>query len=134
MTPPTACPCGSGRDHAACCGRYIEGGRLPDTAEQLMRSRYTAYVLARQDYLQQTWHPSTRPADLGAAVTDAVKWLGLQIKRTQAGGAGDSEGLVEFVARYKVGGKAERLHEASRFVRENGRWLYLDGEFPDARR
>ncbi len=134
MTSPTACPCGSGRDYAACCGRYIEGGRLPDTAEQLMRSRYTAYVLARQDYLQQTWHASTRPADLGVAVTDAVKWLGLQIKRTQAGGAGDSEGLVEFVARYKVGGKAERLHEASRFVRENGRWLYLDGEFPDARR
>lgn len=134
MTQASSCPCGSGRDYAACCGRYIEGGRLPDTAEQLMRSRYTAYVLARQDYLQQTWHPSTRPADLGAAVTEAVKWLGLQIKRTQAGGAGDSEGLVEFVARYKVGGKAERLHEASRFVRENGRWLYLDGEFPDARR
>jgi SEC-C motif-containing protein len=134
MADSTSCPCGSGREYAACCGRYIDDGRLPDTAEQLMRSRYTAYTLAKQDYLRGTWHPSTRPADLGAAVTDAVKWLGLQIKRTQAGGAGDSEGMVEFVARYKFGGKAERLHEASRFVREEGKWLYLDGKFPDSGR
>lgn len=134
MNDPQTCPCGSGRAYAACCGQYIEGGRLPDTAEQLMRSRYTAYALARQDYLQKTWHASTRPADLGAAVTDAVKWLGLQIKRTRAGGAADTEGMVEFVARYKMHGKAERLHEASRFVREDGQWLYVDGEFPDARK
>jgi SEC-C motif-containing protein len=98
-----------------------------------MRSRYTAYVLAKRDYLRKTWHASTCPADLGVAVTDTVKWLGLQIKRTQAGGPGDSEGLVEFVARYEVNGKAERLHEASRFLRAEGQWLYVDGEFPDAR-
>lgn len=134
MNTPERCPCGSGRDYVACCGPYIEAGRLPETAEQLMRSRYTAYTLAKQDYLHKTWHPSTRPADLGVAVTDAVKWLGLQIKGTRAGAAGDTEGMVEFVARYKINGKAERLHEASRFVREGGQWLYVDGEFPEARK
>lgn len=130
MNDQDACPCGSGRTYAGCCGQYIEGGQPPDTAEQLMRSRYTGFVLAREGYLANTWHPSTRPADMGVAVTDAVKWLGLEIKRTQAGGANDAEGVVEFVARYKHNGKATRLHEVSRFVREDGRWLYVDGYFP----
>ena len=98
-----------------------------------MRSRYTAYAIAAQDYLRRTWHPSTRPADMGAAVTEAVKWLGLQIRHIRAGGATDTEGVVEFVARYKIHGRAERLHEASRFVREDGQWLYVDGELPDTR-
>jgi len=132
MTEQNPCPCGSGRPYAACCGQYLDQGRAPDTAEQLMRSRYTAYVLANEEYLRATWHAATRPADLGTAVTDRVKWLGLQIKRTRAGGATDQEGMVEFVARYKLNGKAARLHEASRFVREDGRWLYVDGEFPHA--
>ena len=130
MSESKECPCGSGKEYVACCGRYIDGDLLPDTAEQLMRSRYTAYTLAREPYLQSTWHASTRPVELGVAVTDPVKWLGLEIRRTQAGGANDREGTVGFVARYKRDGKATRLHEVSRFVREDGRWLYVDGEFP----
>jgi SEC-C motif-containing protein len=133
MRDQDSCPCGSGKAYADCCGQYIEGGKTPDTAERLMRSRYTGFVLAREAYLLNTWHPSTRPADLGVAVTGAVKWLGLEIKCTQAGTANDAEGVVEFVARYKQNGKATRLHEVSRFVREDGRWLYLDGSFPDVR-
>lgn len=134
MHEQETCPCGSGKAYPACCGQYIEGGQRPDTAEQLMRSRYTAYARVQNDYLRKTWHPSTCPEDFGVAVTDAVKWLGLEIKRTAAGGANDAEGVVEFVARYKLNGKATRLHEVSRFVREEGQWLYLDGSFPDAKK
>ena len=121
------CPCGSGRVYAQCCGRYVDGGELPDTAEQLMRSRYTAYTLAREDYLLATWHASTRPSGLG--LDPAVQWLGLKIVRTEAGGATDAEGRVAFVARSKLGGRAQRLEEDSRFVREGGRWYYVDGRY-----
>lgn len=130
MTQAHSCPCGSGKAYAACCGPFLDHDALPATAEQLMRSRYTAYVLGREDYLRATWHASTQPVDLGAALTGRVKWLGLQIRRTEAGGAADREGAVEFVARYKRDGRAGRLHEVSRFVREDGRWLYVDGQFP----
>jgi SEC-C motif-containing protein len=97
------------------------------TAEALMRSRYSAYVLRNEPYLLATWHVSTRPESLELA-DDATKWIGLEIKRSEAGGPGDERGLVEFVARYKVGGRAFRLHETSRFVREDGRWYYVDGD------
>jgi SEC-C motif-containing protein len=92
-----------------------------------MRSRYSAYVLAREDYLLRTWHGSTRPAQLDLQDAGPVKWLGLNILRCEAGGAADREALVEFVARYQVNGRAERLQEVSRFVRDAGQWLYLDG-------
>ncbi len=90
-----------------------------------MRSRYTAYVLGAEPYLLNTWHPDTRPASLNLATDQASKWLGLSVKRCEA--TGPDTALVEFVARYKVAGRAYRLHETSRFVRENGRWLYRDG-------
>ena len=91
-----------------------------------MRSRYTAYVMMREDYLLATWHSSTRPASLGLAGETPTKWLGLEVKRT---GQQDADhATVEFVARYKVNGRAGRLHETSRFVREQGRWYYLDGD------
>ncbi|OHX13086.1 hypothetical protein BI347_05830 [Chromobacterium sphagni] len=125
----TACPCG-GADLSACCGRYLapDGPPAP-TAQALMRSRFSAYALGREDYLLATWHPSTRPQSLDLAEeAGVVKWIGLEVKRCEAGLHGDEAGTVEFVARYKVGGKAERLHEASRFVREDGRWYYLAGE------
>lgn len=89
-----------------------------------MRSRYTAYVLADEAYLLATWHPDTRPAQLELAQEAPVKWLGLAIKRHEDDGAGHA--IVEFVARYKIAGRAHRLHEISRFVREQGRWLYVD--------
>lgn len=92
-----------------------------------MRSRYSAFVLAREPYLLSTWHSSTRPESLEAE--PGLKWLGLQVKQHTVTGADTSE--VEFVARYRTSsGKAERLHERSRFVREEGRWFYVDGDFP----
>jgi SEC-C motif-containing protein len=91
-----------------------------------MRSRYTAYTLGKESYLLQTWHPSTRPAQL-ALHAQPSRWLGLNVVATQDGGADATHGVVEFVARYKIGGKAHRLHEVSRFVKEGGRWFYVDG-------
>ncbi len=125
---PAPCPCQSGRDFAACCGRLLDAGACAATAEELMRSRYSAYTLGRNDYLLRTWHPATRPPAAALAALAPVRWLGLTIVRTHAGGAGDVSGLVEFVARYKPAGRAVRLHEISRFVREEGRWLYLGAE------
>lgn len=92
-----------------------------------MRSRYSAYVTGNEDYLLATWHESTRPKVLGLEQDKLTKWVGLSIKTTQQGRQQDQEGVVEFVARYKVNGKAERLHETSRFVKEQGKWFYLDG-------
>lgn len=123
-----ACPCGAAAlRYEHCCGRFLDGGQMPPTALELMRSRYTAYTLCRDDYLRMTWHPSTRPRDERIAEM-GVKWLGLDIK--SHGEAGD-EASVEFVARYRIQGRAHRLHEISRFVREDGSWLYLDGRFPE---
>jgi SEC-C motif-containing protein len=92
-----------------------------------MRSRYSAFVLGLRDYLLATWHPSTRPAELELATEPPTKWLGLEIKH--AADTGTDAATVEFVARYKIGGRAHRLHETSRFVREDGRWYYLDGDY-----
>ncbi len=95
-----------------------------------MRSRYSAYVLQLGPYLLETWAQQTRPAQMDFAADEGIKWLGLEVKRASA--AGES-GVVEFVARYKVGGRAHRMHETSRFVREaDGRWYYLDGEVDGA--
>jgi len=121
-----SCPCESGLDYDLCCGRFIDEGALPETAEQLMRSRYTAFTLDRISYLEKTWHPTTRPASI--ETDNNVRWLGLKIRRAEQGGADDEEGVVEFVARYKIDGRGYRLHEISRFAKENGQWLYMDGE------
>ena len=141
--PSDPCPCGrlapagpggsKGKSatplpFASCCGRYLvapglEALAVPD-AESLMRSRYTAFVCERADYLQATWHASTRPADLD--FEPGARWLGLQVRSHRA--MGEDRAEVEFVARYRVGGRAVRLHETSRFVREGGRWLYVDGD------
>jgi SEC-C motif-containing protein len=94
----------------------------PD-AEALMRSRYCAYVRGRTDYLLDTWHPSTRPAAIEPD-PPGLRWLGLEVRRCAVQDA--SHASVEFVARSKLGGRAHRLHETSRFVREGGRWFYLD--------
>lgn len=127
MKLETICPCGSGKAYAACCGPYLDDGQRPATAEALMRSRYSGYVLARKDYLLRTWHESARPGTLDLRDAGTVRWLGLKIVCTEAGGPDDRRGVVEFVARYKIGGKAHRFHETSRFVREGGEWFYLDG-------
>ena len=121
-----SCPCESGLDYGLCCGRFIDEGALPETAEQLMRSRYTAFTLDRISYLEKTWHPATRPASI--ETDNKVRWLGLKIRRAEKGRMDDDEGVVEFVARYKIDGRGYRLHEISRFAKENGQWLYVDGE------
>ena len=123
---PNPCPCGS-QNYTDCCGRYHGGVPTPDAAA-LMRSRYSAYVLRLEDYLLATWHPDTRPTMLDLKA-DNTKWLGLEVKRHTA--ESEDRATVEFVARYKIGGRAHRLHEISRFVRENGLWFYVDGIFPD---
>ena len=122
-----ACPCGTGRACADCCGRYHAGAlhlQAP-TAEALMRSRYSAFVLGLYDYLLATWHTSTRPPRIEPNEA-GLKWLGLQIKAHRRIDA--EHATVEFVARSKLGGRAQRLHELSRFVREDGRWFYVDGD------
>lgn len=120
------CPCGKPLEYAACCGRHVDQGQPAPTAEALMRSRYTAFTLGRDDYLLATWHPDFRPSTLNLADDPPTKWLGLAVKRFEQ--TDDSHAVVEFVARYKIGGRAHRLHETSRFVREDGHWLYLDGD------
>lgn len=119
------CPCGADREYEACCGRWHAGAAAPD-ALTLMRSRYSAYVLGLPDYLRATWHPSTRPPHLDLDNPDGqrVVWLGLEVKSHRASG---DRAEVEFVARYRVGGgSAVRMAERSRFVREGGRWFYID--------
>lgn len=91
-----------------------------------MRSRYTAYVLGLEDYLLQTWHPATRPISLDLADNASIKWIGLQVKHTEL--SSETTATVEFIARYKVGGKAERMHELSQFELIENRWYYLTGE------
>lgn len=93
-----------------------------------MRSRYSAFSLGNEAYLLESWHPSTRPTNLSLSQQGPLKWIGLKILSTHLGGKKDNEGTVEFIARYKVNGKAERLHEVSRFRRESDRWYYLDGK------
>ena len=122
----TPCPCGNAAGYAHCCGP-LHAGVPADSAEALMRSRYSAYVLKREEYLLASWHPSTRPDHLKlAAQQPAPSWLGLSVRRHESSG---DQAVVEFVARLRYGGgRAQRLHEISRFVRDAGRWYYLDGE------
>ncbi len=138
---PAACPCGGG-PFAACCGPFLAGAAVPPSAELLMRSRYSAYTLRDEAYLRATWHPSTLPAGPIVDPDERLQWLGLEVEsalrlRQRKADLPDSpdRDTVEFVARYKIGGRAHRLHEVSRFVREHGpgaaRWFYLDGSFPN---
>lgn len=96
---------------------------LAPTAEALMRSRYTAYVLGLHGYLLETWHPNTRPAVIDAD-PPGLRWLGLEVRDCMEITA--DQATVEFIARSKLGGRANRLHETSRFERVNNRWFYLD--------
>jgi SEC-C motif-containing protein len=92
-----------------------------------MRSRYSAYVLRLEDYLLQTWHPDTRPSSLGLAQDHQTIWLGLEVRRTES--TGEDTAVVEFVARYKINGKAERLYEVSSFIKLDAKWYYIEGSF-----
>jgi SEC-C motif-containing protein len=120
------CPCGNQQRHIDCCKPFLEGQAAAPTAEALMRSRYTAYVLGNKPYLLATWHPSTRPAELSLDSEPPPQWLGLTVKHHAL--QDETHATVEFIARYKVNGRAHKLHETSRFVREDGRWFYVDGD------
>lgn len=122
-----ACPCGSSQAYPECCGRWHDGplALQAPSAEALMRSRYSAFVLDKLPYLLATWHPSTRPAALEPNPPD-LKWLGLTVKQARDQDA--DHATVEFVARSRQVGRAHRLHELSRFVREDGKWYYVDGD------
>ena len=127
-----ACPCGCVDNkkrpvaYVDCCGRFVDhvDTAPASDAEHLMRSRYSAFVHEQADYLLATWHSSARPASLDFDA--GAKWLGLEVRQHQVTGVDTAE--VEFVARYRVQGQAVRLHERSRFVREGGRWFYVDGD------
>lgn len=124
-SPADPCPCGSGQIASRCCTRWHDGPlRLgaPD-AEALMRSRYAAYVLGLAPYLLDTWHPDTRPG--GLEIDPATRWLGLEVRAHRR--IDDTHATVEFVARSRIDGRGQRMHETSRFVREAGRWWYVDG-------
>ena len=130
---PAACPCGRTDTrrrplpYAQCCGRYIDDFAhhpAPD-AESLMRSRYTAFLREDAGYLLVTWHATQRPTAL--PFEPGVRWLGLQVRAYLP--LSETHAEVEFVARQRDGsGRAHRLHERSRFVREGGRWYYVDGD------
>lgn len=124
--PPTFCPCGTGNPLGECCGKYINGQVSTPTAETLMRSRYTAFTLLDTEYLIRTWHPDHRPATL--ELDPQQRWTGLEILHTERGSLFDSEGVVEFNARYSFGSERGILHERSRFLRITNQWLYVDGD------
>ncbi|MFE7799987.1 YchJ family protein [Nocardia sp. NPDC057440] len=119
------CPCKRGEPFEQCCGPVLAGERPAATAEALMRSRYTAFAIGDTEYLRRSWHSSTRPADL--ELDPGQRWLFLEIVRTERGGPFDDVGVVEFRAHYRADGARGSLHEVSRFRREDGAWVYLDG-------
>lgn len=121
------CPCGSGLTFNQCC-RPLHDGKAAPTAEALMRSRYSAYVLANGNYLHRSWHTSTRPTKKSLQSLAPTQWTGLTIVRTEQGGLDHTSGLVEFIASYQEDNQTKLLHEISRFVREGGRWFYVDGQ------
>ena len=122
------CPCNPQKTFEECCGPYLNSKALPPTAEALMRSRYSAYVRKDHEYLLRTWHTSSRPTAESLDMPEDFNWTGLEILHTEAGGPGDENGTVEFVANYQTPAITNRLHEKSSFVREDGQWYYVDGK------
>ena len=125
-----ACPCGSGLDYSACCEPYITGAKTAPTAEALMRSRYAAYAGHAVDYIVATCTQDEKDKiDVRQTKnwSEKSKWLGLKILSTEKGGPGDTEGTVEFEALYEMDGLRDTHHEKARFKKQDGRWLYDEG-------
>lgn len=124
------CPCGTGDVIGDCCGPLLAGSRKAATAEQLMRSRFTAFARIDVDHALRSWHPRTCPSwkELSTSLSDGTRWLRLEVLSTEGGGPFDAEGTVEFRAHAKTEQGRRVLHERSRFVREDGAWVYLSGE------
>ncbi|MEZ0064839.1 SEC-C motif-containing protein [Streptacidiphilus sp. MAP12-20] len=128
-TPPATCPCGSPRPYADCCGPLHAGTAQAGTAEQLMRSRFAAFATHDEAYLLRSWAPETRPARV--EFDPALRWERLEILGSTEGGPFHAEGTVEFRAHYREGRTPGTLHENSRFRREAGAWVYVDGDIRD---
>ncbi|QTX05629.1 YchJ family protein [Agromyces archimandritae] len=124
------CPCLSGLTFGECCGPILDGERPAPTAERLMRSRYSAFATENADYLLESWHPSTRPAEL--ELDPRQRWYRLDIVKRERGRPLDLDGIVEFIAYFRFDGGADSLHERSRFRWEGGRWYYVDGAVLEA--
>lgn len=118
------CPCLSGNPYGECCGPLHDGAPAP-TAERLMRSRFSAFALGLPEYLLSSWHPSTRPDEL--TLDPDQRWTRLDVVDTRSGGPFDSRGTVAFRAWWRSGTERGVLEETSEFVREGGRWSYVDG-------
>ncbi|MGY2083356.1 YchJ family protein [Blastococcus sp. SYSU DS0539] len=121
---PRRCPCGTGLPYAECCGPRHDGSAPAATAEQLMRSRYSAFAVGDAAYLLASWHSTTRPPSV--ELDPGVRWTGLDVLATTGGGLLAAEGTVKFRAHWRSGGESGDQHEVSRFAREDGAWRYLD--------
>ncbi|MCM4150131.1 Sec-C motif domain protein [Arenibacter sp. N53] len=122
------CPCGSNNSYAQCCETAHKDLSKITTAEQMMRSRYSAFVLANGNYLMDSHHSSTRPIKERKSIeawTRSVSWIRLEILNREKGGINDQRGTVTFNAYFFENGKVEVIHEKSDFVKENGLWMYL---------
>ncbi len=127
MSNKTPCPCGSEKLLTDCCAIIIADHSRAMTAQQLMRSRYTAYTLASNDYLRESWAAETRPEELDVA-DPSIQWLGLDIEECEQGETEDTTGTVTFTARFLSSGHHCKIHEHSRFIKRDTLWYYLDGE------
>jgi len=129
-----ACPCGSGQDYAGCCQPMISGEQKSQTAEALMRSRYTAYVKTAIDYIHDTTHESQRDKfnrKESEVWSKKTEWQSLEILKSDGGGVEDQTGMVEFIARYRKKGKLAQHHEVAEFKKEDGSWYFFDGHAPE---
>ncbi|MFB9909483.1 YchJ family protein [Allokutzneria oryzae] len=126
----TTCPCGLDKSYEQCCGALHSGAAAASTAEQLMRSRYSAFAVSDEAYLLRTWHPATRPSSVD--FDRKQRWTGLEILGSTGGGVFHTEGTVEFVARYSYRGRVEQMWENSAFARVDGLWVYVS-EAPEPR-
>ncbi|MFD1260200.1 YchJ family protein [Entomomonas asaccharolytica] len=127
MTKHITCPCNPNKSYSACCQHYHKGINVPETAEQLMRSRYSAYVLKLTDYINSTWHKSTRPNIATLDNNQPIQWIKLVINKAW-NSQNTNEAFVDFDAFYEANGKLERMHEVSRFVFSEQKWFYIDGK------
>ncbi len=128
------CPCKTGKKYSECCEPLITGSRPAQTAEELMRSRYTAYATTKVKYIIETSHPDSQENYDENAVrewSEESEWLGLEILDTIKGGPEDDLGQVEFIARYRQGGDRQKHHEVATFSKVDGTWYFVDGKTPE---
>ena len=131
----TECPCGSGQTLNECCQPIINGDSRAQSAESLIRARYTAHTIGEMDFILATHHPSTR-ADIDESATrrwaSESTWLGLQIIKVDGGEAEDTSARIEFMARYRDSARRRHTHhERGVFEKYHGQWYFRDAEVPD---